>query len=105
LDFEIHLAPIGEFTVPGPKSLINGDEVAFANGILAIGIAGDVLEQRLTFAAHFSDLGVAGVGGDVLFPVLIRKASCRPTSSGSRATISSANFSTRAGGFEASTCA
>jgi hypothetical protein len=47
LDFEIHTIAVGEFAMPGLESLIDGDEVAFANRGLAIGVEGDVLEQRL----------------------------------------------------------
>ena len=43
--------------MPGLKALVDGDEVAFANRVLAIGVAGDLLEQGLAFGAYFSDLG------------------------------------------------
>ena len=43
--------------MPSLKSLVDGDEVAFANRILAIGVAGNVLEQSLAFGAYLSDLG------------------------------------------------
>lgn len=40
LDFKIQIVAVGDFPMPYLESLINSDEVAFANRVLAVGVAG-----------------------------------------------------------------